>query len=288
MGSGIHFQGKEIILVTGKGGVGKSTVAAAIALNAARAQLKTKLVELDLDSYYEKLFNLPISSAGVSIDENLEVAAWSGMDCLAEYVDHLSHIKGLGKLFFNNSVMSKLLQIAPGLFELAILGKLTSKQRKHGPSDGSDLLVLDSYATGHSLSMLRAPKVMAESINSGPMHDQSQGIIDIIKNEVSQVVIVSTPELMAIEESLELRDSLIADFGVKPYFVINRCLQEFSELPSLDNPWEEFLYKKSEDLTNLRKLLDKENVQYLESPFVLNAKSSFDLLNKVSDQWNLY
>lgn len=288
MAGEIGFADKEIVLVTGKGGVGKSTVAAAIAMEAAASKLQTKLVELDLDSYYQKLFKVTPNMAGQQIDENISISRWTGMECLSEYVDHLSKIRGLGKLFFDNPVMSRLLEIAPGLFELAILGKLTSKQRKHGPSDNSDFLVLDSYATGHSLSMLRAPKVMSESISAGPMHDQSQGILDVIKSNRTQIIVVSTPELMAIEESLELKANLEKDFGITPVFVLNKCIKEFNELPSMDNAWEKYLYSKNEDLKKIKEVLTNEGVGYLESPFVLNAKSSFDLLSKVSGEWNLF
>lgn len=277
----------EIFLVTGKGGVGKSTVAASLAIKIAEKDFLTKLVELDLDSYYEKLFKSPMSMSEVEIADKLVASRWTGMECLSEYVDHLIKLRGLGKIFFDNPVMSRLLNIAPGLFELAILGKLTSKQRSHGPEEKADKIVLDSFSTGHSLSMLRAPKVMAESMSSGPMHDQSQGIIDVIESGRSKVLIVCTPEIMAVQESFELADSLRSEFGIKALFILNRTIEEFEELPSLDKSWEKYLYLKAKEQKKIRKLLVDSGEDFLESPLVLDAVDSFDLLNKVSGSWNL-
>jgi anion-transporting ArsA/GET3 family ATPase len=278
---------KNLFLVTGKGGVGKSTIAAALAYQLAQKNFNTKLVELDLDSYFSKLFEKEVTSAGVEIAENLKWARWTGMDCLSEYVDHLVKLKGLGKLFFDNPVMSKLLNIAPGLFELAILGKLTAGPRNHGPKDESDKIVLDSYATGHSLSMLMAPKVMADSVKVGPMHDQSKGIVDVIESSQFQILIVSTPELMAVEESLELSQKLSQNFQLKPIFVINRCYQSFEELPRMESQWDQYLFAKNAELERVEKLLVSEGHTYFKSDFVLEANDSFDLLNKVSSTWNL-
>lgn len=278
---------KNLFLVTGKGGVGKSTIAAALAYQLALKSFNTKLVELDLDSYYSKLFKKDVTTDGIEIYEHLKWARWTGMDCLSEYVDHLVKLKGLGKLFFDNPVMSKLLNIAPGLFELAILGKLTAGPRNHGPKDDSDKIVLDSYATGHSLSMLMAPKVMADSVKIGPMHDQSKGIVEVVESDQFQVFIVSTPEVMAIEESLELSQKLTENFNITPVFVINRCYKSFEELPRMESQWDQFLYAKSAELEKVEKLLENEGHFYLKSEFVLDAEDTFGLLAKVSASWNL-
>lgn len=278
---------KDMFMVTGKGGVGKSTVAAALTNLGAKIQRESLLVELDLDSYLEKLFATSLSMEPKKIYEFLHVARWTGMSCLSEYVDHFAHIRGVGKLFFDNPVMSRLLEIAPGLFELAILGKLTSKPRSHGPEIKQEVIVMDSYATGHSLSMLRAPKVMSESIKIGPMHDQSQGIIDVVHSDRFQLVVVLTPEEMALEESLELRDSLVKELNVDPLFVLNKCWKEFDSLPAMDNAWESFLFKKQEEQNRVRNKLKNEGILYLENSFIIDAASGIDLIEKVGAEWNL-
>lgn len=276
--SGVSIFQEEIFFVTGKGGVGKSSVAAAIAHKIAKTSNDVKLV--DLDQYFRNMFE-----QDKQIDFSVE--EWTGMKCLSEYVDHLVKLRGLGKLFFDNPVMSKLLNIAPGLFELAILGKLSSKQREHGPPLSYDRLILDSYATGHSLSMLKAPFVMAESITRGPMHVQSQGIISVLQSEAFQPVVVVTPELMAVEESIELATEIETLLGKKSLFVINRIYKEFADLPDLENPWEKFLYQKKNELDKVRELLEAKSYQYLESPLVTNAETSLDLLEKMGAQWKI-
>lgn len=276
--SGVSIFQEEIFFVTGKGGVGKSSVAAAIAHKLANSSNDVKLV--DLDQYFRTMFE-----RDKQIDFSIE--EWTGMKCLSEYVDHLVKLRGLGKLFFDNPVMSKLLNIAPGLFELAILGKLSSKQRDHGPPLDYDKMVLDSYATGHSLSMLKAPFVMAESITRGPMHVQSQGIISVLKSDVFQPVVVVTPELMAVEESIELATEIEKMLGKKSLFVINRIYKEFEDLPNLENPWEKFLFQKKNELDKVRELLKTKGFQFLESPLITNAENSIDLVEKMGAQWKI-
>jgi anion-transporting ArsA/GET3 family ATPase len=214
---------QEIIFVTGKGGVGKSAVAAAIALKKSQSK-RTLLVELGSQSFYKDYFRLPsLGFDPQNIKDNLDLALWSGTECLKEYARYLLKVESLYRLFFENSVTRSLINIAPGLAELAIMGKATSHPRKVGPVLNYDCLVIDAFATGHFLALLRAPQGMAEAISFGPMGEQSRSIIRVLKDpDQVQYCVVSIPEDLPIQEALELSQSIKTLTGIQPQQILNK------------------------------------------------------------------
>ena len=105
---------EEIHFVTGKGGTGKSVLAAGLALREARKGRKTLLVELGDRSFYKDFFSLPaVDYQPTPFEKNLDIARWSGLDALREYAIYLVKVERLVKLFFENSVSRSLIEIAP-------------------------------------------------------------------------------------------------------------------------------------------------------------------------------
>jgi anion-transporting ArsA/GET3 family ATPase len=113
----------EIRLISGKGGVGKSSVAAAMALNEAKKGRKTLLAELGHQSFFEPAFQQPVRNTPSPWKKGVDLVLWDGTSCLREYALHLLKSETLYKLFFENSISRTLIQIAPGLSELAIWEK---------------------------------------------------------------------------------------------------------------------------------------------------------------------
>lgn len=222
---------QEIILVTGKGGVGKSAVAAAIALKKAQQGKKTLLVELGDQSFFRDYLGtvvapLKVNFAPTALRTNLDVAIWSGPSCLKEYALYLLKIESLYKLFFENPVSKALLNIAPALPELSITGKITSHPRKVGPRLDYDVLVVDAFATGHFLALLKAPQGMAEAIQFGPMGEQSKSITEVLRNpEQTKYVVVSFPEELPVTEAVELSRGIEQLVGQRPVQVLNRWIE---------------------------------------------------------------
>ena len=214
---------QEIIFVTGKGGVGKSAVAAAIALKKSKEK-KTLLVELGSQSFYKDFFNLSqVGFQPQSLKPQLDVALWSGAECLKEYARYLLKVESLYKLFFENSVSRSLINVAPGLSELAIMGKATSHPRKVGPPLNYDCVVIDAFATGHFLALVKAPQGMAEAISFGPMGEQSRSIIKVLKDsEQAQYYVVSIPEDLPVQEAVELTHSLKNLIGIQAHQILNK------------------------------------------------------------------
>lgn len=218
----------EIHFVTGKGGVGKSTVAAALALKKAQSGLRTLLVEIGDQSFYKDYFQLPeVGFEPVKIQENFSVALWTGQNCLREYIIHLIKVEALYKLFFENAVMKAFVNVAPALPELAIMGKATSGPRHHGPALPFDCLVVDCYATGHFVALMGAAEGMAKAVKVGPMGEQSRGIDKALRDpKVCKYYIVCLPEELPVRESEELHEELRKHYGVKAHMVLNKFLDE--------------------------------------------------------------
>lgn len=220
-------QGASLIhLVSGKGGVGKSTLAAALAWSLANQGRKTLLVELGERGYFRHLFFADIGAQPLSVNSHLAVTRWEGEACLREYLRHLIKIERVVNLFFDNRVMRALVQAAPALKELALLGKITSGPRKIGPPMPYDDVVVDAYATGHFRALWRAPMGLAEAIPFGPMGEQSRSIVATVKDPtLTRIYIAMIPEELPVTEGLELARDVERELGQKPTLLLNRWLE---------------------------------------------------------------
>jgi len=213
---------QKIIFVTGKGGVGKSAVALALAKKHSISK-RVLLVELGMRSFYSDFLGISVNYKPSTWIKNLDLALWSGSECLKEYALYLLKVESLYKLFFENRISKALIEVAPALSELAILGKITSGVRHVGPELEYDLIVVDAYATGHMLALLRAPRGMNESIQFGPMAEQTQSMLKTICNpEICQYVIVTLPEELPAVEADELHRELKKETGIESKIYCNK------------------------------------------------------------------
>src|SRR5882757_142912 len=126
----MNLDGKKLVFVTGKGGVGKSVCAAAIAWGEARKGRKVCLFELGNQSFYESFFETRgISYEPSEVIPRIHISLLNAENSLREYVLHYLKVPKLYDILFQNKIMKTFLNAAPALAELAIMGKLTADIR---------------------------------------------------------------------------------------------------------------------------------------------------------------
>lgn len=277
---------QKIIFVTGKGGVGKSTYAAALAQKYAFGGQKTLLVELGDQSFYQEFFSIPaLGYQPQKLSDNWDLALWSGSDCLKEYALYLLKSEMLYKLFFENKVSRALINIAPALPEIAILGKITAGPRKHGPPALHDIIIVDGYATGHFLALLNAPLGMSEVIKFGPMGEQSRSIFKTLKDKsICEYHIVTLAEELPYIESLELKSELKKIVQMDAKLIFNRILETTlkpADLKSRSNDFENFLGKMLDKQSLYQQQAREEKILFDELP-LLNNITPFEFVQELA------
>jgi anion-transporting ArsA/GET3 family ATPase len=279
------WKDKQILFVSGKGGVGKSLVAAGLARELAKAGKRVLLAEIGETSYYKDFWNLPsIGHEPSRHPDGFDVALWSGETSLREYVLFYLKMERLYSLFFENKVMRSLVNVAPGLSEIAILGKITSGIRKVGPPLEYDTIIVDSFATGHALALLQAPKGMMEAIKFGPMGHHSREMDQVIKNpKLTGYIVVTLLEELPVTESLEFSATLKRELGVGVDIVANKVLQapvEAKEIKAIANDPESpdlkdfarYLEGVDERQTKYMKVLEESGVPVTRIPLIFSSE----------------
>ena len=204
---------RRLIFVTGKGGVGKTTVSAAIGLAASRLGLRTLIVELGDDAEIPALLGKPgletSESAGLvrdSLFHHLLVPEIA----LREYLEIQLRVRSLVRLAMGNPGIRRLLEAAPGWRDLIRLGKLWHLEtRTDAESPLWDLLVVDAPATGHGLTLLSIPDAVVDTVRAGPLRRQAGAVQELIHDPTRTLVLpVTLPEELPVLETVELIGSL--------------------------------------------------------------------------------
>ncbi len=240
----------SMIFVTGKGGTGKSTVAAALALSLARQGKRVQMIELAGYRFYGESGSIIgnhaaefSDSAKPQVLDAIELFQLDPMASLKQFVKRFALFESAANLLLDSQPARSVLNTLPGLKELAIIGKLTHCLEKNleqnlVPSDrsaGFDVTVVDCFSTGHFLALLRAPKALADAIRSGPMGAQCRKMLRQLQNPaLCRYLIITLPEQLPLAESLELSATLEGEFGIAASFLCNKTLgDQFSPAASV-------------------------------------------------------
>jgi anion-transporting ArsA/GET3 family ATPase len=207
----------KILIVSGKGGVGKTTVAAALALVAARAGRKVCVAEVDRKGTLPRLFG----GAELTYDPREMAPGVWGMNivperALAEYLDVQYHMKRISRVFTSTQFVDYITTAAPGLKDILVLGKIWYLEQERGGSRSDfDTIIVDAPAAGHMLTFLSAPMGLSDALRVGPVRRQSDWLIGMLRDsERTRVHLVTLPEEMPVTETLETAEALQDRVGI--------------------------------------------------------------------------
>jgi anion-transporting ArsA/GET3 family ATPase len=218
---------KRFVLVTGKGGVGKTTVCAAEALALAA---KGKRVLVAMCNAKERLSAMlgspPIGPRVSQVGESVWAVNMRPDDALEEYGTLVLHSRALYRALFDNRYVRAFLRAVPGMQEWSMLGKAWWHTTEKLP-DGSfkyDVVLLDAPATGHGLDMLRVPKVILEVVPPGLLRRDAERAMALLQDpQTCAVVLVTVPEEMPTTETVELARAL-TQLGLPVQRVVVNCV----------------------------------------------------------------
>ncbi|HZW88350.1 MAG TPA: ArsA family ATPase [Myxococcaceae bacterium] len=202
---------RRLLLVTGKGGVGKSTVAASLALRLASAGLRTLLCEVNADRRLSRMLGHPEVGPDVTpVEKGLSMVDLEPDAAMREYVLSKIRLERVYRAVFENRMVRYFLRFVPALAETVMLGKVLWHVRQWPDAPGGfDRVVLDLPATGHALTLLGVPQSLVSALPSGPMSSEADWMLDLLTDPVvTSAVLVSLPEELPVNETLELTEAL--------------------------------------------------------------------------------
>ncbi|HET6830994.1 MAG TPA: ArsA-related P-loop ATPase [Solirubrobacterales bacterium] len=207
---------KRLAFVTGKGGVGKTTVAYALGLAAVAAGKRAIVCEIASQERGSALFRrAPIGFAETELEDGLWAISIDPDAMVREYLEMLLPVRAMASLLHRSNLFAYLAAATPGLREVVTAGKayeLTLDERRApGQSRTYDVVIVDAPATGHGVGFLEAPGTFGRIARGGPLADQARRIEAMITDPAATgVAVVAIPEEMAVNESAELADALAA------------------------------------------------------------------------------
>jgi anion-transporting ArsA/GET3 family ATPase len=200
---------RKLVVVTGKGGAGKSTVACALGLIAARRGVRTIVVEVGARQHMAGLFadGDPPADSDPGDELELQENLWStSIDPDRALIEWLQTLAGRisARLLSSSSTFQYFAAAAPGAKELVSMIRV--RELCEGPFD---LVVLDAPATGHALAMLRSPQTFSAIVRVGPLAEQAGMVRELIEDpRRTGCVAVTHATDMAVTETLELEEGL--------------------------------------------------------------------------------
>lgn len=240
MDPGQFLRASRVVIVAGKGGVGKTTVAAALARMAAREGLSALVVQVERASSVAALFGRPpltyvestLSPAAGTVAE-VRGRTITPDDALLEYLeDH--GLRRISRRLVSTGAMDVVSTAAPGIKDILILGKVKALER----SGAADLIVLDAPAAGHAITFLLSVRGLLDAVRVGPINAQATEVLEMLTDpDRCSVMLVTLPEETPVNELVETAFSLEDRVGISLGPVVVNGL--YTSLPGIETPPEQ-------------------------------------------------
>jgi len=220
---------RRVVVLSGKGGVGKSVVGAALALAARDRGRRVLLVEVAAPLEAARLLG-GTRSAGreTEVLPGLFTVNLDPQAVLDEYVRHVVKLELIARRILDSPIYQRFLAAAPGLKELMVLGKIMVLEEARARASRAplwDLIVVDAPATGHGLAFLKVPLAASSAIPVGPVGANARKVLELLRDRRrTSLLVVAVPEEMAVVEGLQFSQLAEQELGLKPAaFVLNAC-----------------------------------------------------------------
>ena len=277
MGLFERLASRQLIVVTGKGGVGKTVITAVLGSLLADLGRRVLLLEVDPRESLHQVFDVPPSGGEIvritaPVQDRDGAAPWSlslqnlqPRRVIEDLVRQHLHIELLTRRVMASPVFQHFIEGAPGLKERAVLSEAERVVRPRGKGRSAhaafDLVVLDAPATGHGVSLLAAPHLVAEVIERGPIGAQARALTSLVSDpQRTGIVVVTQAEEMPAHETLELREALEEQVGRTPeLLVVNALYPPFPTAAIEGSPDDRFLI----DLWRRRREVNERELAHL-------------------------
>lgn len=207
---------RRFIFVIGKGGVGKTTVAASIAAASAARGKRTLLAMTNTKERLSQIMGTaPIGPYVTNVAPNFDAVNMTPQVALEEYGVMVLRVKALYRAIFENKLVRAFLRGTPGIEAWSMLGKAFFHASPPRGEPEYDLVVMDAPATGHGLDMLRVPDVIVNVAPPGLLRVEAERALAMFRDPAqSAMVLVSLPEDMPANETIELYAALTKELGM--------------------------------------------------------------------------
>jgi len=202
--------GRRLVIVTGKGGTGKTSVAAALALAGASSGRRVLVAEVGRDEHLPRLIapgSPPVGYAGRELMPRLTAMRIDPYAALGEYLGIQLRVRSAVELVLRNRAFRQLMDASPGWRELITLGKVWHLEQMRDSSGAPrfDLLVVDAPATGHGISFLDVPRVVVSAVRTGPLRRNAELVEEMIADHDRTLLLpVALAEELPARETADL------------------------------------------------------------------------------------
>jgi Mrp family chromosome partitioning ATPase len=216
----------RVVIVAGKGGVGKTTVTAALAITAARAGRSVLIVEVEGKSGLPAMFDAPaLGYDEIDLGPGIRARFLTPDAALVDYL--VTHgLKRISKRLASSGALEVVATAVPGMKDILVLGKVKSIEEARA----ADLVIVDAPAAGHAVTFLLSARGLLDAVRVGPIRKQAQDVVDLLSDPARcQVMLVTLAEETPVSEVIDTAFAIEDRAGVAlGPVVINGC---FAPLP---------------------------------------------------------